>query len=323
MVSDGKTPRTLKSKLRKIATAIISSLICVSILFGADLYLHRKHGINLSGYRGPSVGRKEPGEKRIAMLGGSTTWGFGLRAGQSVPAQLQQMLNNDGQSKINVLNLGFNGEGAYSFTQTLNDYDYLNADLVIFYSGYNDVHGPNYFNSRHRSPVFAWTGYLPLLPSFTIDKLTVWKRETFDKDKRVVFTPPKANQQSRYDALRQQLKEIETSPPGDPSATGCSQRWQFYCDRIVTATELALAKGERVLVVTEPYIVDAHVQQQSELARLLKSRFAAEPRVRYVNLGETIDLRDPSLCWDGMHLTEEGNRRIAAALREPALEMLR
>jgi hypothetical protein len=36
-----------------------------------------------------------------------------------------------------------------------------------------------------------------------------------------------------------------------------------------------------------------------------------------------VDLRDQSLCWDGMHLTEEGNRRIAAALRQPALEMLR
>lgn len=257
------------------------------------------------------------------MLGGSTTWGFGLSAGQSVPAQLQRMLNNDGQPKINVLNLAFNGEGAYSFTQTLNDYDYLDADVVIFYSGYNDLNGQNYYNFRHRSPLFASTGYLPLLPSLTIDKLTVWKRQLFGKDQRAVFTPPKPTQQNDADTLRQQLKEGETSSTGDTVAPGCSQKWQFYCDHIVSATQLALAKGKRVLVVTEPYIAAAHIEQQSDLARLLQSRFAAEPRVRYVNLGSAVDLRDPSLCWDGMHLTEEGNRRIAAALREPTLRMLR
>jgi lysophospholipase L1-like esterase len=91
---------------------------------------------------------------------------------------------------------------------------------------------------------------------------------------------------------------------------------------MVAVSQLALAKGKRVLIVTEPYISDDHVEQQFELARVLKSRFAAEPRLRYVNLGDAVDLRDPALCWDGMHLTEEGNRRIAAALTQPVLDIL-
>jgi lysophospholipase L1-like esterase len=91
---------------------------------------------------------------------------------------------------------------------------------------------------------------------------------------------------------------------------------------MVAVSEFALAKGKRVLIVTEPYISDDHVEQQFELERLLRSRFAAESRLGYVNLGDTVDLRDPSLCWDGMHLTAEGNRRIAAALMKPSLEML-
>ena len=256
------------------------------------------------------------------MLGGSTTWGFGLSPGQSVPAQLQRTLNGDGNPKINVLNLASNSEGAYSFTQTLNDYEYLDADVVIFYSGYNDLREPNYYNFRHRSPLFGLTGYLPLLPSLTLDKLTVWKRRLLGQNEQIVFTPPNPNQQPDSAALRQQLNEVETAPAGNAGATGCAQRWQFYCDRIVAATDLALAKGKRVLVVTEPYITEAHLEQQSELGRLLRSRFAADPRVRYVNLGWAVDLRDPSLCWDGMHLTTEGNRRIAAALQDPVREVL-
>jgi len=130
-------PKTLKSKLRKLATASISTIICVSIFWGADLYLHRKHGVNLWGYRGPAAGQKQPREKRIAVLGGSTTWGFGLQAGQDFPAQLQRMLAQDkaNTAPVKVLNLGSNNEGAYSFTQTLNDYEYLEAGLVTLYSG--------------------------------------------------------------------------------------------------------------------------------------------------------------------------------------------
>ena len=318
----------LKSKLRKIATAIISSIICVSIFWGADLYLHRKHGINFWGYRGPAVGKKQPGEKRIAVLGGSTTWGFGLQAGQDFPAQLQLMLAHDQSASgmtIKVLNLGFNNEGAYSFTQTLNDYDYLDTDVVIFYSGYNDLDGPNYYNFRHRSPIFSLTGYLPLLPSLTVDKLSVWEQQLTGRNEKVVFRPPQSGQRSDSRTLRPQLREPEprASPGENQMSAACSPKWQFYCERIVAASELALAKGKRVLIVGEPYIRTDHVEEQFELERMLRVRFAAEPHLRYLNLGRAVDLGDQSLCWDGMHLTEEGNRRIAAALTQPVLEMLR
>jgi len=260
------------------------------------------------------------------VLGGSTTWGFGLRAGQDFPAQLQLMLQQSktNPAQVNVLNLGFNSEGAYSFKQTLNDYDYLDTNLVIFYSGYNDLSGPNYYNFRHRSPLFGLTGYLPLLPSLTVDKLSVWKQQLFGGNKTVVFTPPHTGQRDDASTLRQQIKELElrTTPTEKPVSSSCSPKWEFYCGQMVAVSELALAKGKRVLIVTEPYISDDHVEQQFELQRLVGSRFAGESRLRYVNLGDTVDLRDPSLCWDGMHLTAEGNRRIAAALMKPSLEML-
>ena len=232
-----------------------------------------------------------------------------MRAGQDFPAQLERLLADDKNARIKVLNLGFNGEGAYSFTQTLGDYDYLDADLVVLYSGYNDL-GPNYYNFRHRSPVFAWTGYLPLLPSLTVDKISAWRQQSNGENAKVVFPPP-------------HLDELKTSPSQRIESMTCSPKWQFYCERIVGVTELALAKGKRVLIVGEPYLTDNHVEQQIELEKMLAYRFQGEPRVRYLNLGRVVDLRDTSLCWDGMHLTEEGNRRIAAALRQPALEMLR
>ena len=223
------------------------------------------------------------------------------------------------------MNLGFNGEGAYSFTQTLTDYGYLDADLVVLYSGYNDLNGPNYYNFRHRSPVFSSTGYLPLLPSLAVDKLIAWKSKLMGQNDRVVFSPPHLDQQNNSSALSEQLGTLtgKTREDVKPGSAACSPEWQFYCDRISAAAELALGKGQRVLIVGEPYITDPHVIQQHELQNSLNRRFADQPRLRYIDLGRTVDLRDPSLCWDGMHLTDEGNRRIAAALSQPVLEMLR
>jgi lysophospholipase L1-like esterase len=85
---------------------------------------------------------------------------------------------------------------------------------------------------------------------------------------------------------------------------------------------MELKQGKRVLVVTEPYISDQHVMQQRALAAMLAQRFAGQTQFRYLDLGRTVDLRDRALCWDGMHLTEEGNRRIAEALIQPVLETL-
>lgn len=318
------TPTSRKKRIVfKLVTILISSSICAGALSGAEVYLHYKHGINFHGYRGPSLATKRPGEKRVAILGGSTTWGFGVPAGQDFPAQLQQMLsqsNNPNSPPITIANLGANNDGAYSFKFTLNDYDYLDCDAVIFYSGYNDLSLNNYV-FRHRSQLFAWTGYMPLLPTYTVDKLTVWKRQLLRQNQQTIFQPPNLGQNK---SSPQTVNQTATTTPSDQSQDGtCLAKWKFYCDQIYEAAAMTLKKGKRIMIVTEPYLNDAHVGQQQALANMLAARFAGNSSVHYLNLGTTLDLRDPSLCWDGMHLTAEGNRRIAAAMAHPVLDLLR
>jgi hypothetical protein len=102
---------------------------------------------NIWGYWGPVAGSKKPGERRIAVLGGSTALGFGAPEGQSFPAYLERKLNARRKEKnhrsVSVVNLAWNGEGAYSFSATLEDYAYLDYDAVIFCTGYNDLGGRN------------------------------------------------------------------------------------------------------------------------------------------------------------------------------------
>ena len=43
--------------------------------------------------------------------------------------------------------------------------------------------------------------------------------------------------------------------------------------------------------------------------------------MRYLNLGETLDLSDPQLSGDVMHPTDVGNARLAEAFLRPLLAM--
>ena len=58
------------------------------------------------------------------------------------------------------------------------------------------------------------------------------------------------------------------------------------------------------------------------MAGMLREQFGEHPRLRYINLGSAINLKDLTLAYDGMHLTAEGNERIAGLLVPPLVEVL-
>ena len=140
-------------------TAIALSMsVTVAGLVAADLYLHRRAersaGLNRWGYRGPVVGRKQAGEIRIAVLGGSTAFGYGVTWDQALPAVMERLLNQAaaGAPRVTVVNLAYNNEGAYAFLPTLLDFAYLDYDIACLYPGYNDLlgdEGANFSVYRH------------------------------------------------------------------------------------------------------------------------------------------------------------------------------
>ncbi|HMF99396.1 MAG TPA: hypothetical protein VKE96_34085, partial [Vicinamibacterales bacterium] len=158
-----------------LAAMAIAATTSMAMLIAVDVYLHgrfqRSAGFNIWGYRGPVAPRKQPGEYRVVMLGGSATYGYGATWEQSIPAVMEQNLRGHTVGpfrRFSVINLGYNNEGAYSFKYTLADYRSLRYDLAILYEGYNDLMAdptrPNLSVFRHDSPVFRLTGYLPIFP---------------------------------------------------------------------------------------------------------------------------------------------------------------
>ncbi len=356
------------SRRRKFLFALVAfvalTIVSAGALLAIDVYLHarlqRYSALNVWGYRGPTVGRKRPGELRVAVLGGSAAFGYGIEGDQAIPAMLQRALETKrqaaGEGPVTVVNLAYNNEGSYAFKFTLRDYSYLNYDLVSLHSGYNDLildPDANLSVYRHDSPVFRACGYMPILPVFLREKASSWVygdiaagyREV--DGKRVTVFRPGLAKAATAGALRaatavassldRQIGRLaaesrpraaiasQASLSSSGQASGCPYPWANYCRGLFDAVDYTLAHGKRVLVVTEPYLPGTarslHVYQQRVMAEAVQRTYGANSRVKYVNLGAAVDLADPSVGHDNMHLTAGGSAIVARRLADPVMEL--
>ena len=330
--------------------AVVGTTGC---LFAVDAYLHyraeRSGGVNMWGYRGPALGEKARAEFRIAVLGGSSVYGYGVLWNEAFPHVLEQELNArapGGGATYRVANLGYPNEAAYSFQFTMDDYEHLASDMFILYEGYNDLGDePRYQVFRRDSPIFRATGYLPIFPMVFQEKAFALRhggdiaqgyRERLKlTGPPTVFRPSMAAQvgaaalqtaATTAMTLEEQIGRLTQDPTVVEAATpttGCVDRWRHYCGAQLAAITKARRKGRAVLVVSQPYASDRHIEQQRALTGLLTARFASDRGVALANLGTVVSLDDPKLSFDHMHLTPEGNRLIAKALVEPVLALAR
>ena len=332
------------TRRRKIVFVILSVVLsfigATAVLLALDLYVHAKFtdyaGTNIWGYRGPVVGTKQAGEHRIVVVGGSTAFGSGVTPTEAFPAVLEELLNQgrdltDG--KVSVVNLAYNNEGAHSFRFTLKDYEYLNYDAVLFYSGYNNLSDLNMSVFRHNSPVFRLTGYLPLLPVVMMEKAlslryggdskpaylaekTVFKPNFVDRAAATALETATNISASLERQLTERLPESESvfTDLGQ-TAPSCSH-WRKYCGEMAEAVKFVLDRDKLALVVTQPYRSERHREQQTLLSAFLREQFRGAPKLHFANLGPTLNLFDPEQTWDTLHLTPSGNRQLAQHLVE-------
>jgi len=325
-----------RKKLIFAAGAVLLSIVAtLGVVLALDVHLHHKFaalaGLNIWGYRGEPAGHKRPHEIRIVVLGGSTVLGFGLNEPDTFPYLLAQLLNRSATPPVtySVVNLGYNQAGAYSFRFNLADYKYLDYDIVCLYEGYNDLGKPNRYLSRHEWLVFRLFGYMPILPIIVTEKITQLRTGDVrgaDPKSPIVFRPGVVNRtkadaleaaKAITDSIDRQLRNVKNSEldrSGVPPVPECSERWSFYCGGVAAGVDYARRLGKVVIVVTQPYGGGGHPEQQAELRQMLAHRYASDPAVHYLDLGHAVDMTDPTLAWDSMHLTRMGNQRIAEGL---------
>lgn len=348
-VPTAASPLPFRRKLLYGVTAFVLVVVVAAAgLLALDIVLRRRaqaFGLNAWGYRGPTVGRKHAGELRIAALVGSTVFGYGLPWQDAWPRLLEQRIDEK-RPGATVVNLGVPRDSAATFVATLDDYAYLQSDVVIFYEGYNDLETrqdaernrrtvANYLSLRHQSPIFRWTGYLPVLPLVLNEKAMAL---THGGDvaagygaREIVFQPGLAARatagalKATADievALEERFGKLTDDGSMTSSYDDSCGRWSRYCGAVLNAVRVARQRGERVVVAGQPYLSDLHVDQQTALEASIRREFGGDPGVRYVGLGRLVDLHDPQLAYDGLHLTRAGNDRVAAALAPVVLAVI-
>lgn len=348
------------SRKKFIAFALMAMGLSVAgvllLLLVADLVLHaraeRSAGLNRYGYRGPVVGRKQAGELRVVMLGGSTVFGYGVEWRESIPAQLETRLLARLGRPVTVVNLGFNNEGAFAFVPNLEDFDYLDADVIVLYEGYNDLAGDEGVNRavyRRNSAIYRAVGYFPILPLYLDEKAMMLRHGSdlnaaYDAEYRrlakekVVFEPNLAKRTSAgaLEAIAAMTRALDgqldqprnASPPpaiaANQSTLGCTLPYVTYCESVAAAVRFGLARGKAVVVGAQPRVAGRaslmHALQEQVLSGMMTTTFAGDRRVVYADLSDLLDLQDTTVTFDGMHLTPGGNGKVADALVEPILK---
>jgi lysophospholipase L1-like esterase len=97
--------------------------------------------INSHGFRGREVSLTQPSHGvRILSVGESTTFGHGVRAGETYSALLERVLRQRGFERAQVLNAGVRAWSSYQVFRYLEqEIAEIQPDLVLVYSEINDV----------------------------------------------------------------------------------------------------------------------------------------------------------------------------------------
>ena len=264
-----------------------------------DRRMHQRdqlYGVNQWGYRGETRASKEPGEIRVALIGGSSAFERDLSYGWTLAGQLDIELRNAGaptRRVYSVVNLSEPQAGADSYVDTLRDYAFLEPDVVCIFDGYDELERlPSH--ARHRSFVFRATGYLPTLPA------------------RMLGRPGWLSDQDGG------VAELLREGRGSRADVSCAGASAVYCAAMAATARFALRHHHTVIVVSPPSVSSRHAAQQRSLAVTLDQEFGRELPFRYLDLGASIDLSNRVHSPDGLHRTNIGNhvigQKIASAI---------
>gem|GEM_PF-941830 len=309
---------------------LLCGLIVPTVFFLVwDLKVHQKVAakksmvLNHCGYRGEIVANKKNNEIRIFVLGGSTAYGYGVLDDETLPYYLQMMLNKEHGLfgvKFNVLNLAFNSESAICFKSTLKQFDYLNGDIVLSYSGYNDQ-SPDFsyyrFESdcfRNRSLVFKTTGYFPILFLKLRERYFLFRYGNVEEGyRRNQVLKQRVHEFCLVLAFKMKfLKKLEGRQLEDAAI-------DKYVKTIKKAADFSLERGKGFVYVRQPQIADnAFVEREDAAVKeALLASYGDSKKFLYIDLYDVFNERlahgklPPDLSFDGMHLTPIGNRIIA------------
>jgi lysophospholipase L1-like esterase len=261
---------------------------------------------------------------QVWVLGGSTVWGFGSPDWGTIPAYLQQTLDEQRNGPVCVLNLG---ENAFVMTQNVIELeerlkDGQVPDVAIFYNGFNETFTAyetgdperTFFNSNFTN-LFVRDG---LFSTDAFD-LVAERSYTFALLKEWVDSQPTEEAPNSY-----QVQGIATR-------TMAAAILESYFANVEMVQALGEAYNFRVYFFWQPVLL-AHdkpgtpveratlaseaTPAMAELFTETYRQMVSQDRADFYSLGAVFDDVTEGLYFDLVHVTPVGNALIAAAMLE-------
>ena len=270
--------------------------------------------VNSLGFRGPEVNVSKPdGVRRIAVMGGSSVFGYLVPGDQAASRKLQDILQeSDCDGAIEVINGGVPG---FTLAQVLGRYQtqvaQLEPDIVILYLGWNDL--PLLIRPPTDEP-------LPQAPS--------WLERTLAHS-------------TLYGLIRYRLfpaANPQFAPPPSASTEIVDQSADKFRDTMAELIQAIRESGAVPVIATQVsaagrecenlnrFLGDTpeQVTNNAELGRWLADEIRHLARQHEVTLIDTAAKVpcDETILGDAIHLTAHGHQLVAEAWAEELLPIL-
>ena len=259
---------------------------------------------NRLGLRGPDVtSEKDVQTLRIAVLGGSSAFGYFASDGQEAARLLETSLDNQGR-KVEVINGGVPG---YNLYQHIHRYQNvvapLKPDLVILYLGWNDLtyivsEEPTSSQFQRRGLAPGWERMLGKSTLYTFLAYRLFPRPP-------KFAPTAGMNRTATEDGAHQFRSNLSRLLDEINSSGATA---IVCSQLMAAHHHADSAVKKYLGRT-----DSDVEKVIELGAWLRNelqQFASEHHLQYVSATDVIPISTEYLR-DPIHVTVKGEQALA------------
>jgi hypothetical protein len=321
---------------RPRALAIVFTIEALALalvaLVALDLYAHKRvdnlAGLNIWGYRGSVAHQKQPGEIRIAVVGGTRAFGLGMAAPWTIATVMRQqvMLVTDvrGGALHQVVPLTLAQPGALpdSYVATIEHYAYLRPDYICIY---DDLGVGGAALPDEQSGLYAHTGYWPALPLTMQEKGMAWRFGSVRAGYATREVAPERSWPGRaagalLQAAGDGLSRLDRAM-ARPRAHHTDDPQHYSLD-LMRAVDAALAHTRGVVIALAPAESARQAANLAAVWPLLEARRRTTPELRVLNLaGETM-LTDMSQRLDDWNYGGDAIAAAAKAVTPAMLELI-